>query len=242
MDSEIKVQMYLMGYEDGQKEAWSEIKRLIKKHDGWELKSRIQSKLGTLYQDIDFKRAELMDDPTLLYIEEESIEEPREEPKTDWNMGESYLILEKKPFMAVDAMLSLLGGKNRSLFITSELPDKMREKYGITDENIQFLELSTSGYSRFGKTDLKCTPSNLSSLSGKIGDSIKDKSNPIILMHGMQDIVNRHQFPKSLEFVKWMIDKLRRSNGTLILSVDSTIFDEKDLARLETYFDQVLKG
>ncbi len=247
MDLETKIQLYLMGYEDGQKEAWSEIKRLIKKHQGWDLQSRIQSKLGTLYQDIDFKRAELMDDPSMLDIEEEeeeAQEPPQEEPDTEWEAGVSYLILEEKPSVAVEAMRSLMGDEE-ILFITSEFPKNLIKTYGIPGDNIFFIQLTTSGYNTISSPDIKYTkssPSNLSSLSTKTGEFLKGKSNSIVVVHGVQDLVLRNQFNSTLKFIKWVLDNVRKQEGTIILSIDPMTLEQTESAQLKGYFDKVIEG
>ena len=242
MDRDTKVLLYLLGYEEGQKEAWNEIKRLIKKYDGWELNSRIQSKLGTLYQDIDFKRAELLDDPSILSVEMEPEERSFEPRECDWEVGSTYLILEEKPFKATEAMRSMLPDSSNALFISQEVPDKLKKTYDLEGLDVTFLELTTTGYNTYAKTNLRCTSANLSSLSSKIGDFIKKNEGSVVLLHSLQDIISKNDFRRTLEFIKYEMDVIRKRNGTLIVSVDGSILKGNELSKLKSYFDEIVEG
>lgn len=269
MDKEEKIELYLKGYEEGQKEAWSNIKSMASRYEGWELKSRIESKLGTLYQNLDAKRAELKEDPQELILEdeesggeeavevggeeelaaeEESVEEEGMEDKTaerkDWKRGCSYLLWEKNPDSGITSFKDLVEEGNKGLCISREYPEKIINRYELPKDEIQFVQLSKSSMGYSSSEEIRWSrksPANLSSLSAKIGGFLRDNEG-VVFMHGVPNLLFYNTFNKVLDFLSWAKDKIQNRNAYLLISVDESALEEDQVNILRGEFDYNISG
>ncbi len=239
MDKDLKILLYIKGYEEGQKEAWKDIKRLIKRHDGWDLRSRIESKVGTLYQDIASKKAELMDDPTLLEFDDEQQEEPKEED-VEWDES-FYLVIEDKPSRSMSAFKELVEKGYDGICISNEFPMKLKNRYDLPDEKVLFVQLQKSNYGSNATVKcIRCSPANLSNLSAKIGDLLKNRSEPIILLHGVHTLTLHNDLNRVLSFIDWIKGKVHSDEGFFITSISSSDFSKSEIGRFKGHFDGVI--
>ncbi len=238
MDKNQKISLYIKGYEEGQKEAWTDIKRLIKRHDGWDLRSRIESKLGTLYQDLASKRAELMDDPALLGLDEREREEPQESDEVDWDEA-FYLIIEDKPSKSMLALKELVENGYQGLCISNQFPNKLKKKYELPDENITYIQLQKSNFGS-DKSCIRCSPNNLTNISTKIGGFIEKHSPPAIVLHGVHSLTLTNEINTVLSFIEWIKDRVHKNDGFLLTSISNSDFTDEEIGKFKGYFDEVI--
>ncbi len=264
MDKEDYIEIYIQGYKRGQKEAWKEVQNLISHHDGWELKSRVESKIGTLYQDVKAKRAEVKKDPDFMesieVLEKESSkdqekeEEQKKDQKTekrkgiDWNPGDSCIIMEERPSRGFKEFSRLLKEGVPGLFISRASPDKAVDKYQIPKENCEFIWLSKGGSDSpkiEGMDGRKVSPSNLSALSSVIGSFEKEKGECVVFISGLSSMTNFSERKKIFNFLSWARDRVagRGSSGQrgfFLLSVSSKAVKDKFLEKIKAEFDEVV--
>ncbi|MGM0510572.1 MAG: DUF835 domain-containing protein [Thermoplasmatota archaeon] len=258
MEEEKKIEIYLKGYEEGKKEAWSNVKTLANRYEGWELKTRIESKLGTLYQDVDSKRVELRDDPGTLSFIDKVKEEPKEtetgedevsEEKEDryildsLEAGDSCLIIESEPKKASGELKKAAEGGKDCLFITRMFPEKIVRTYDLP-ENIRYIYLSKSGYNSNSRDDIDVqtsSPGNLSKLSTKIGGFFKTIGGGVLLLTGLPFMFSYNDFNKIHKFLSWTKEKVHENNGNLIVSLPRTGFKEDYLLKLKGEFERVVE-
>lgn len=241
MDQEEKMELYLKGYEDGQKEAWSNIKKLISRYEGWDLKSRVESKIGTLYQEVQSKKVELQDEPSILEISEEG-EAKREVDLVidEWEKGNSYLFLNGDE-IAYKELQSLFDRDIKGLIISRESPEKIVNKYNIS-EKVQLIWLTKSTSKKI-ENDLiswsKISPGNLSKLSSEIGNFLKRNKNGCVFVSGIPSLINYNDFEKVLKFISWVIDRTYQRHGYLIVSLSHLSLKEEYINTIKDEFDFV---
>lgn len=244
MDQDKLIEIYLKGYKEGQEEAWSNIKNLVSKHDGWELRSRVESKIGTLYQDIEYKRSELRRDPKSLQLdlkeEEEEVEEVEEELPS-WNVTDSHMIIESKPQEGFDEYNKLNSKGYPGLVITRDPPSKIVKRYNLDLEGTKFIWLSKSGSSNNDDINVKrISPSDLSGLSSDIGIFLKNSENGIIFLSGVPYLNNFSEPNKVLNFISWIKDRITEHEGFYLLSISGSAVDDKFLEKTKGEFDEVI--
>lgn len=248
MDQEKIIEIYLKGYEEGQEEAWSNIKSLVSKHDGWELRSRVESKIGTLYQDIEYKKSELRRNPQSLQLdleenqeEEEEVEEQVERELPKWNISDSHMIIEPEPNKGFDEYKRLNQEGYKGLVITRNPPSKILNRYELDGENTKFIWLSKSGSPKSDEIDVeRISPSDLSGLSSNIGVFLKNTKNGIVFLSGVPYLNNFSDNNKVLNFISWIKDRITEHEGFYLLSISGSAVDKKFLEKVKGEFDEVI--
>ncbi len=244
MDQEKKIELYLRGYEEGQKEAWSKIKHMVSRYDGWELKSRIESRLGTLYQDVKSKKVDLKEDPSPLFFEEPETESEKvtSDLEVDLYNGEGLLLIEENPDDSINKFSTLISEERNGLFISRDSPDKIIKRFEFGSD-VSFIWLSKSSRKDFSEFDYEIktvSPSNLQKLSSLIGTFLKSNEEGVIFMSGIQSIINYTSFNKLQRFIGWTMDNVSEKNGFLICSIPESSIKEKRLGILKAEFDVVV--
>jgi len=244
MKKEKKIDLYLKGYEEGQEDAWSEIESLISKYEGWELRSRIESKIGTLYQDVDFKRTELRDNPEMLSIQDN--ETPDEmglsEKKIPWNKGDAYLFVENKLDESIMELVDVVERGASALLVLRDDPEKIIERFDMPVTQCRFIWLSRW---KGGVNDLedeltveKISPSDLSGLSNAIGSFLKSNQKGVIFLSGISLITNYNEENKVLRLLNFSRDKVTENEGCLVASISPDAFEEKFFEKIKGEFNR----
>jgi len=244
MDEKDKIELYLKGYEEGQKEAWSDIKSLVSKHEGWDLKSRIESRIGTLYQELDSKREELKEHPERLSVKEEVPPKKVENFDIPWTVGESYLFLEKKPKTSIRELVEIVKKEVSVLFILRDPPHKRLEGYEgeISFENCKFVMLSRQSGMTKPIDDIeidRISPDDLSGLSSMIGKFLKSRENPVIFLSGIPFLINYNDEEKILHLLHFTKDKVADCEGCLLSSISPEVVEKTFLEKFKSEFNEV---
>ncbi|MFO7992155.1 MAG: DUF835 domain-containing protein [Thermoplasmata archaeon] len=243
MDKKKKEELYLKGYEEGLKEAWSTIKSIVSRYDGWELKSRVNGKIGTLYQDISSKRVELQDDPSILVVEDDGgEEETRGRPSIEG--ASTILIVEKKLDEGLSVFKELLKDGDAGICISREYPQKYQGVYGLKDMDVHYVVLSKNENDSYRGDDTEWqvnNPANLSDLSTIIGNFMKDNNGGVILLTGVQYILVYNDFKLIHKLINFVKEKINQYGGKFILSVSRSSFNDSELGILETEFEKQIE-
>ncbi len=250
MDKEEKIELFLKGYEEGLNEAWSDIKNLVGRYEGWELKTRVESKIGTLYQEVESKRIDLEDNPEMLRVEEEEkteeekTEEEESEKGYDWEKHDSHLVLESSPKAGLNGFLTIVKDLElQGLFITRRSPAKLVEQYDIDEDGrYRYIWLSKEGGGSNSNVDIKGSsnsPSDLSNLSARMGEFMKEEDDVVLYLSGISYMLNFNKPEQVLHFMGWIKDKTQ-GRSHLVVSVNGAAVDEDFLEKLKGEFDNVL--
>ncbi len=242
MKEEDKIELYLKGYEEGQKDAWSDIESMISKYEGWELRSRIESKRGTLNNDIDAKRAELKEKPEKLVIEDGPDLDDKEKTSRNipWGKGDAYLFVEKRPDASLRELSYVMDKGASALIIVRQSPDKLIDKYEIPKDRSKFIWLSRSGGGMtMGDLDVKkISPSDLSGLSNEIGRYLKENPKSVIFISGLALMTNYSESNNVLKLLNFSRDRVTDNDACLVSSVSGDALDDKFLEKIKGDFDR----
>ncbi len=243
MKEEKKIALYLKGYEKGQEDAWSKIESLISKYEGWELRSRIESRIGTLHHEIDSKRTELKENPEMLSIEEEEPTDEKfiSEEEIPWNKGDAYLFVENKLGESIRELADVVERGASALLILREDPKKAVEQFEIPVENCRFIWLSRSKEINGSENDMsveKISPSNLSGLSNAIGSYLKSNRKGVVFLSGIPLMTNYNDENKVLRLLNFSRDKVTENEGCLVASISPDAFEEKFFEKIKGEFNR----
>ncbi|MFO7792696.1 MAG: DUF835 domain-containing protein [Candidatus Saliniplasma sp.] len=249
MEQEERIKLYLKGYEEGQKEAWSKIKHMISRYEGWELKSRIESRLGTLYQDVKSKRFDLKEDPSQLFFDEEEKTETVDDTgdtkeQRELASGEGLLVIEEDSKNSIQKFLELISEDQNGLLISRDAPDKLMKRFEFRS-NVGFIWLSKSSRKDFSNFDYEIdtvSPSNLQKLSACIGNFLKNTEQGVVFISGIPSIINYIDFKKVQNFIGWVRDTVSKRDGYFICSIPENSMKKKRLSILKAEFDLVNTG
>lgn len=245
MDEDKRIKIYIEGYKEGQKEAWKDIESLISRYDGWDLKSRVESRIGTLYQEVESKREELKEDPEMISFEEKETERG-EIPKRDlpWYSGDAYLFIENRPKEALAVLSEVIRSGIPIIFIVRESPDKVLSELEDTSslvEGSKFVWLSRQHRvkEQESKVDIKrVSPGDLSGLSQIIGNFLKSNEMAVVLFSGIPFLINYNDEGKVLKLLHFIKDEIQENEGCLVTSVAGNAVDEKFLEKMKGEFDK----
>ncbi len=247
MTEDDRIQLYLKGYKEGQKEAWSEIKNLVSKYEGWDLRSRIESRIGTLNEEIESKRREVLEDPEILSPSESEVGEgPSKEEKKGipWNKGDSYLFVEEKPERSIKDVSDVMRRGASALIITRKSPQKLIRSFDIPLEKAEFIWLSSSS-NDLNKNDnisfKKNSPSDLSGLSSKIGNYLKSKPESVVFLSNISLMTNYNDNSKVFKLINYSKDRITEYDSCLVVSLASNALEKKFFERIKSEFNQIFE-
>lgn len=243
MDKKKKEELYLKGYEEGLKEAWSTIKRIVSRYEGWELKSRVNGKLGTLYQDISSKRVELKDDPDMLVLEGDMDESKDhvEERKGSFEDASTILVVEKKLEEGLSIFRELMEDGDPGLCISREYPQKYQGGFGLKDKDVHYVILAKNqndSYRGEGTNWDVNNPGNLTDLSTSIGNFMKHNNGGVILLKGLQYMMVYNDFVMIKKFLNFVREKINEYHGKFILSISKSSLNQDEMDYLKAEFDE----
>jgi hypothetical protein len=177
-----------------------------------ELTSEVQdSETSETKMTYDLSRQSSMmgDQPSTLNIEQD----------LDW--GGAYIILTKGSGFVLDIFEKLSGEDTaRSLSITRTHPSKLDTKDSLKQMNSYWLSKTPDKNS--------IPPGNITKLAQIINERLKSNDNSIILLDGLEYLINNNDFPKILKFIETVHENVVLSNGILLLPLNPTAMADKD--------------
>ena len=139
----------------------------------------------------------------------------------DW--GNNYFVDEEAPKVSVNVFNDITQRGIPGLIITRTPSEKAKEQWGLNKCNIIWL------CSRTGGGYLKPA---LEKIFHTIFEYIKENEYSVILLDGVEYIVNNNDFLKTLNLIDNLKEFVALNNSMLINSISSTIFSEKEFALL----------
>ncbi|MFO8109523.1 MAG: DUF835 domain-containing protein [Thermoplasmata archaeon] len=238
MDKEKMIELYLKGYEEGLKEGWRGAKSMVSRYDGWELKSRMEGKLGTLYQDVRSKRYKLLDDPCILEPEEvERTPAPETLDIPEITEGNMYLFIETRPESSLNTFFEYVSDTCKGLCITDESIESIVNRYGEND-NVVYCTLGKS----YGSSDHESVNyGNLNKLGTVVGKFFKFNEDAVILFDGIDRVIHYVDFAQLQKFMDFVREKANDNKGIVLVSLPSGIMEKKQFNQFRNTFHEEFK-
>jgi PKD repeat protein len=147
--------------------------------------------------------------------------------------GLNYLIDRESPDTAYTTLSKLAAEGASAMLITPVHPNKVNKSYDM--ENVEMFWLSDAG----GETP-SIDPSKMEyELAEKIITFIKEKeANAIVLLDGLELLVQSHSFDKVMEFIHTINEVASMSGATVLVNVNGKAFKEVELNQLKRKFDR----
>jgi hypothetical protein len=140
--------------------------------------------------------------------------------------GQLYLAREERPRRVFDAFRDLVTHGTHGLVLTRTHPGKVREALGLDKTPVLWLG-ETSPQEGIPALD------SLEELNYTVAKFAKDSGNSVVLLDGLEYLVQRNDFAKVLKMVYHLKEIVAKNNGRLLLPVDPRTLDERQLALLE---------
>ncbi|MDI6855270.1 MAG: DUF835 domain-containing protein [Candidatus Thermoplasmatota archaeon] len=139
--------------------------------------------------------------------------------------GCSYILKEKSLRKYTQPFKKLFSKGFRALCITNRKPEELKKKY----------ELSIEVFRLNDKNSKK--PAEIIDRIEKFSQSTKKG---IVLFEGIDKIIKNNDFLNTLTVLESINDTIMSSNSSLILAVDTSKFNKKELAFLERNLEPIL--
>ncbi len=143
----------------------------------------------------------------------------------------SYLVREATPEEAYRLFLIAQKAGKKGMVITRLFPQKVRERFGLSDLPILWL-------SNVGKEDT-IRPKDLEKLS-LAAEQFLSRENGVVLLDAIEYLVTNNNFLTVLRLVQSIRDQVAVNNGVLLLSVNPSTLDAHQMTLLEREVDRVI--
>jgi len=143
----------------------------------------------------------------------------------------SYLVREATPEEAYRLFLIARNAGKKGMIITRLFPQKVRERFGLTDLPILWL-------SNVGKED-SIRPKDLEKLS-LAAEQFLSREKGVVLLDAIEYLVTNNNFLTVLRLVQSIRDQVAVNNGVLLLSVNPSTLDAHQMTLLEREVDQIV--
>jgi hypothetical protein len=138
----------------------------------------------------------------------------------------AYILVGKDPDFGLN-ILHKFSQKTSGqyLSITRTHPDKLNQN--LLPENIKKIWLS--------KSEEKDTvaPGNITKIAHVINEFMKENENSVILLDGVEYLINNNDFPRTLKFVEMIHEKIVLSKGILFIPINPAAISKNNLNLLE---------
>jgi len=143
----------------------------------------------------------------------------------------SYLVRETTPEEAYRLFLIAQKAGKKGMVITRLFPQKVRERFGLSDLPILWL-------SNVGKEDT-IRPKDLEKLS-LAAEQFLSREKGVVLLDAVEYLVTNNNFLTVLRLVQSIRDQVAVNNGVLVLSVNPSTLDAHQMTLLEREVDTVI--
>jgi len=204
---------FLKGYEEGFRDAWEELVKLVSKgHSPQELRMIAKSRLSMLSEKVEEKsRAVAVED----------LEESEEKPlpgEVLLNPGESCICAEPRPERSFSLFLAALDQGRRGLCIARTHPDSTRRRYGL--EGVRIIWLTKSEDVTPPAGDRYLSPTNLVVLASAIKEFLDEDSGGVIVFEGLEYLITQNGFESILKFIQRVNEYVMTSGGIMLVSAN----------------------
>ena len=139
--------------------------------------------------------------------------------------GNGYLVKEKKAERSFRLLKKMADRGCKTLCVTREAPGEIRGNHGLNDTDFIWL-------TNIRGSDC-ITPTDIDLLNKKIHDYTKNNKQPVILLEGLEYLIVHNNFPGIIKLVHDLKDDAVRHMSRLILPIDPSVLNDRELAILE---------
>jgi len=138
--------------------------------------------------------------------------------------GVSYLV-EGRGHRGFEIFVDMVMQGMHGLCITRDHPKRVEEKYQLKETPVIWLTDVCSEH--------KCIPADSTHISMLITDFLSKSDKPIILLHGLDYMVNLLSFEEVIQLVQHLRDYVAEKGGNLIIPYDKDAVDGQQHSRLQ---------
>ena len=144
--------------------------------------------------------------------------------------GLGYIVKEEKPKRSFKIFKELLRMNIHGLCITRTHPERIKEEYQIKDTPILWLSAESPNKENI------VVPTFLPQLNTIIIDFIQKYNDVVILLEGIEYLIDLNDFKSVLRLVHSLNDYIMGSNARLLIPLDPLILQERELHMLTRDF------
>ncbi len=165
--------------------------------------------------------------------------EPEDDSPTkypDIERGERYMVLEKEatdPCLSFDILKDLTHHGYNGLCMTTMIPTKAMESYGLNETNFVWLTDYRTGTQEFKEMNPKRLEFEISRDTRKF---LSDNEKRILVIHGLEYLIRHNGFDKVAEFLDTIGRIVSASDNILICPIYPKALREIDYSNLKTIF------
>jgi archaellum biogenesis ATPase FlaH len=139
--------------------------------------------------------------------------------------GFSYLIKDNSKMLGSRLVSNKTVVGENVLYVTRKSPKTLMKDDEITNQTLIWLT--------YNKGPDCIEPTNISRLSQRIQDFLKNNKRATIILDGLEYLTSQNDFSTILHFLQLMNDKIMISDSKLILSINPNAFKPNELAMIE---------
>jgi hypothetical protein len=139
--------------------------------------------------------------------------------------GFSYLIKDNSKMLGSRLVSNKTVVGDNVLYVTRKSPKTLIKDDEITNQTLIWLT--------YNKGPDCIEPTNISRLSQRIQDFLKNNRKATIILDGLEYLTSQNDFSTILHFLQLMNDKIMISDSKLILSINPNAFKSNELALIE---------
>jgi hypothetical protein len=204
---------FLRGYEQGLREGFNEVLRLVSQGYGaMEISVLVKSKMAVIHRNVESMEGRLDAGDVKL------AEAPAPRRGRRVTAKASYLVRESRADEIFEIARALEAGGARTLLITRMHPNDVRERHKV--ERAQFLWLTQSTDAPKAKDVAHASATNLVGLVSAVDQFVKQKGAATVAVEGLDYLVSQNGFEPTLKCVQQINEKARARDAFLLLSVD----------------------
>ncbi|MDD1770334.1 MAG: DUF835 domain-containing protein [Methanomassiliicoccales archaeon] len=240
---------YLKGFEDGLKDAWEDLIALtMKGYTSREIQILAKSHKSDIPQKIEMRKKrisrELDVDLEAPEIEEKKAEEEpaiqkappsRPSEQISYEAGTTVIVHDHRLDAPISVLKGQIGAGRQALCIVRTPPETVRKKHGIDCQMVWLTRTMSVEQSDAADADQNAyvSPTDLPKLTTIIKSFSTQNAGGSILLEGLEYLVTMNDAKAVIKFLSGVRDQIYLSKAFLMLPIDPTVFDEKDLKALE---------
>jgi hypothetical protein len=245
-DDESYAKGYLKGYEDGLKEAWEDLIALtMKGYTSREIQILAKSRRSDVPQKIEIRKKRLVREMGL-DLEVPSTRKTAEPgPSKDittatteplaYAPGVTTIIHDFRLDAPIILLKEQLGLGRSGLCIVRTPPESIKKKHGIECQMVwltRTIGVEATGDNLPDQVPF-VSPTDLAKISAVIKTFSTKNAGGTILLEGLEYLISQNDARDVLRFLSAVRDQVYLSKAFLMLPIDPTVFDDRDLKALE---------
>ncbi len=169
--------------------------------------------------------------PTIVWELPKAGQQQTSEMKYKLEKGQSYLVKEKKPILFREVFKEATEHGRRGMFITRSNPLLVKEKMKLTNAFLLWLtEVEAAN---------AINPLEIEELSYAIKKYLKSAKDSVILLEGIEYLINILPFNTVLHFLQDLHDEIAVYGGNLLMSINPESLKLQQLKLIEKEFGEL---